>query len=211
MRSSLLIGFLAALALAAALRHPLELRLLRHESAPLPDVSGEPLQTSDDKPPFEFRAGGARYRVLPRFRWDESARIVSERPYRFSKAASLIPHDLVLAWGPVVRPPYAGRLHFTQVGRFYMWGTSEASLDRQTIVTHTANTHVIPADDRLRRAVARLSSGDDVRLEGWLVDVEGIDEPAFRWKTSTRRDDEGPGGCETVFLTRLTIGERVYE
>ena len=205
------IALLVSFVLVATFRHPIELRLLRHERAPLPNLSGDPVQTSDDRPPFEFRAGSARYRVIPRYRWDESARVVSERPYRFSKAAALIPHDLVLAWGPLVLPPYAGKLHFTQYGRFYMWGTSDRALDRQTVVTHTANTHVIPSDDRLRRAVACLSRGDDVRLEGWLVDVEGIDEPTFRWKTSTSRDDEGPGGCETVFLTRLTVGERVYE
>ena len=211
MRFSGTVALLAVPALLVLFRHPIELRLLRHERAPIPDVSGEPMQTTDDKRPFEFRAGHTRYRVIPRFRWDESARVVSERPYRFSKAAELIPHDFVLAWGPVVRPPYAGRLHFTQYARFYMWGTSDGSLDRGTIVTHTSNTHIIPSDDRLRRAVECVSRGDDVRLEGWLVDIEGIDEPAFRWKTSISRNDEGPGGCETVFLTRLTVGHRVYE
>ncbi len=204
-------GLLLAAAILVGFRHTIELRLLRHRSVPVPSVSGEPVQEADGKRPFEFRSGKHRYRVAPRFRWDESARVLSERPYRFSTAAGLIPRDLVLGWGPVLLPPYAGRLHFTQYARFYMWGTSDGSLDRQTIVSHTANTHVIPSDDRLRRALACVARGDDVRLEGWLVDVEGLDRPGFRWGTSTRRDDEGPGGCETVFLTRLTIGPRVYE
>ena len=50
-----------------------------------------------------------------------------------------------------------------------------------------------------------------MRLEGWLVEVDGVDEPGFHWGTSTTRDDEGPNSCETVYLERLTVGERVYD
>lgn len=184
---------------------------MRHEGATPPDVSGEPVQKNDDKASFEFTAGGRRFRITPRFRWDESARVVSERSYHFGESASLIPEDYALAWGPVLQSPYAGRIHYSQVARFYMWGTSDSSLDRRVIVSHSANTHVIPSTSRLRLAAACVGKGDDVRLEGWLVDVDGVDDPTFHWRTSTSRDDEGAGGCETVFLTRLTINERAYQ
>ena len=52
-----------------------------------------------------------------------------------------------------------------------------AALDRGTIVSHAANVHVIPATSRLRTAVRCVSEGDDVRLEGWLVDVDGVERP----------------------------------
>jgi len=194
-----------------ALRHPIELRLLRHAAATPPDTSGDPIQAKEEREPFEFSAGGRRYRIAPRFRWDESARIVGARAYHFGPAASLIPEDFALAWGPVLSPPYAGRIHYSQYARFYFWGTKDVSLDRRSIITHTANTHIIPGSSRLRTAAAGVCRGDEVRLEGWLVDVDGIDDPAFRWPTSTTREDEGPASCETVFLTRLTIGRRVYE
>jgi hypothetical protein len=197
--------------LLLAFRHSIELRLMNHESAISPDVSREPVQIAEQKEPFEFAAGSHVYRIVPRYRWDESARVVSEKAYRFGVAAALIPVDYALAWGPVLQPPYAGRIHFSQFARFYMWGTSDGSLDRRTIVTHTANTHVIPSSSRLRRAASCVARGDDLRLQGWLVDIDGIDDPSFHWKTSTTREDEGPGGCETVYLTRLTINQRVYE
>lgn len=174
-------------------------------------MEGEPIQAADDRKPFEHAAGGKRYRIIPRYRWDEAARVLSERPYRFSRGAALIPVDWVLGWGPVIAQPYAGAIHYTQVSRFYMWGTSNPRLDRGAIATHTANTHVIPGSARLRRAVSVVRKGDDVRLEGWLVDVDGIDSADFHWRTSTSRSDEGPGGCETVYLTRLTVNTRVYE
>lgn len=149
--------------------------------------------------------------MSPRFRWDESARVVGDRAYHFGAAAALLPEDLALAWGPILEPPYAEKISYSQFSRFYFWRTKDGSLDRGTIVSHSANTHLIPATARLAHAIRCVAEGDDVRLEGWLVDVEGVDDPGFRWTTSTTREDEGPNSCETVYLTRLTINERVYE
>ena len=56
------------------LRHPLELRLLRHHAGPRPDPRGDPVQTEETRAPFEHAAGRSRYRIVPRFRWDQSAR-----------------------------------------------------------------------------------------------------------------------------------------
>lgn len=199
----------AALALFL-FRRPITLAMLRHEAAPRPAVGTEPIQGTQDRQPFEHVARGRRYRIVPRFRWDESARVLSEEPYRMGAAGGLIPVDWVLGWGLVLSPPYSEKIHYTQVSRFYMWGTKDLRLDRGTIVSHTANTHVIPGTLRLRRAAAMVRRGDDVRLEGWLVDVDGIDDPSFHWRTSISRTDEGPGGCETVYLTRLTVNTRLY-
>jgi hypothetical protein len=193
------------------LRHPIELRLLRHRAAPLPDSSAEPEQVADTRPPFPHSAGGHRYRLVPRFRWDESARVVGAESHHFGAVASLLPVDLALAWGPLLAPPYAGKIFYSQYARYYFWRTRDGSLDRGTIVSHSANTHLIPATSRLSTAIGCVAKGDDVRLQGWLVDVEGIDDPGFRWATSTTREDEGPASCETVYLERLTINRRVYE
>jgi pantothenate kinase-related protein Tda10 len=70
---------------------------------------------------------------------------------------------------------------------------------------------VIAASSRLRRIAASVSAGDVVRLEGWLVDADGIDDPTFRVRTSTARTDEGPGACEVVFVGRLTVNRSAYE
>ncbi len=206
--AAILVG---AVGLVFALRRPVELALLSHRPAIRPDPRVEPAQRADERAPFDHFAGGRRYRVTPRFRWDQSAEVVGESAYHFDTASSLIPEDLALAWGPVLSPPYAAKISYGQFSRFYFWRTRDATLDRGTIVSHTANTHVIPATARLRHALACVSEGDVVRLEGWLVDVDGVDDPKFRWTTSTSREDEGPSSCETVYLERLTVNERVYE
>jgi hypothetical protein len=205
-------GILAGAGLAVLVfRHPVERRLLRHSTAERPDVRTEPVQTAERREPFEHAAGRRRFRIVPRFRWDQSARVVGEEPYRFGAAGSLIPEDFALAWGPLLDPPFAGKISYSQGSRFFFWRTRDVALDRGTIVSHSANVHVIPASSRLGHAIACVSVGDDVRLEGWLVDVEGITDPDFRWGTSTSREDEGPNSCETVYLERLTLDERVYE
>jgi hypothetical protein len=193
------------------LRRPVEGRILQHEDVSLPDVSRDPLQRPAAEAPFEISAGGKRFRLVPRFAWDASALVVGEDRYRWGEAAALIPEDYALAWGPVAAPPYRGRVHFRQANRWYFFSYRGDDLARGVIVSHSANTHVIPATSRIGQAASLVSGGDRVRLEGWLVDVVGIDDPAFRWTTSTSRSDEGPGSCETVYVVRLTINTRAYD
>jgi hypothetical protein len=203
---------LGALCLALfPFRNPLALALLRHGSAPVPDPSTEPLQEPTDRPQFERAVGSRRYRVTPRFRFDQSAKVMSSKAYRWGREGALLPEDLALAWGPVLAPPYAGRLSFSQYSRFFFWRTKDLSLDRGTIVSHTANVHIFPRTGRLKRAVRAVTKGDVVRLEGYLVDIDGGDGTGFQWRTSTTRADEGPNSCETIYLEKLTVNGRLYE
>jgi len=111
----------------------------------------------------------------------------------------------------MIAPPYAGKVSFSQFSRFFFWRTKDLSLDRGTIVSHTSNVHVLPRTGRLKRAVRAVGNGAIVRLEGFLVDVDGLDDPEFHWGTSTSRTDEGPQSCETIYLERLTVDRRLYE
>jgi len=193
------------------LRRPVEVRALRHENVSVPDVSADPAQGPATRPPFEVSARGRRFRIVPRCAWDESGLVVGEDRYRFGASAALIPEDYAMAWGAAAAPPYRGTVHYRQSSRWYFFSYGDPNLDRAVIVSHSANTHVIPATSRIAEAASLVSEGDRVRLEGWLVDVDGIDDPGFRWRTSTSRTDEGPGSCETVYVARLTINTRAYE
>ncbi len=97
----------------------------------------------------------------------------SSRPYRWGAAGALLPEDLALAWGPVLEPPYSGGISYSQFSRFFFWRTKDMALNRDTIVTHTANVHVVPRTIRLKRAVRAVDEGDVVRLQGFLVDLDG--------------------------------------
>lgn len=209
--SKFALGVAAIVAVLFIFRKPIELRLLAHETVSLPDASGDPIQVEEKKEPFEVVARAKSYRLFPRFRWDQSAHVMGVESYRFDSAAALMPVDLALAWGPLLESPYRKKVWYSQSWRYYFWGYKEPSLDRAVVVTHSANMHVIPSTWRLRRALACMRKGDYVRLQGWLVDAGGIDRPGLQWTTSATRHDEGPGGCEIVYLTRLTVNSRAYE
>ena len=53
----------AAAVLGFAFRHPLTLAALHHETAPRPEVAGEPVQEATDRQTFEISARGKRYKA----------------------------------------------------------------------------------------------------------------------------------------------------
>jgi hypothetical protein len=93
-------------------------------------------------------------------------------------------------------------LEISQSNRFYYWrATAATSLARQAIIAHSANTHVIPQDSAVARALARLRPGQVVTLRGELVDAVRNDG---RWlKTSLVREDTGAGACEVMLVTEV--------
>ncbi|MDP3859848.1 MAG: hypothetical protein Q8Q73_18970 [Stagnimonas sp.] len=140
------------------------------------------------------------YRLTPRARYQLRARLLSRRPYHFGREAELSPLDFALGWGVMSDNRVLSGLDIRQSGRFFRLRWDEqAPADEAEMMTHAANTHLIPANDRVRRALARMRPGQVVALDGWLVDAEGGD--GWRWNTSLTRADTGAGACE-LFLVR---------
>ena len=72
-------------------------------------------------------------------------------------------------------------------------------LARETIISHSANTHVIPQTPAIARILSSLRPGEVVVLSGELVDAVRDDG---RWiKTSLVRTDTGAGACEVMLVT----------
>jgi hypothetical protein len=172
------------------------------------DWHGEPLQSDTRRVAFTWPTRHGEVTVRPRAAFDISAVVAAAEPYSFDDSAFLSPVDLVMTWGRLPEEPYRGRVSYQQLTRYYFWRTGDGSLDLGYISTHSANMHMIPATPNLARALAHVGSGDRVRVQGLLVDVEG--EHGFRWRTSLSRDDTGPGACELVWVEQLQRGERLY-
>ncbi len=119
---------------------------------------------------------------------------------------SLVPYDAVLAWGPSSNPAQMRKVTIRQSGRYYTWHTGESiTPDRARMLSESmANTHLIPATEELRGELDLLEPGQLVRLEGYLVDVEGPDKPRM-WRTSLTRQDQGTGACEVMLVEGVTI------
>lgn len=159
--------------------------------------------------PVQAEASGetiavGRWTLTPKATYDITARVLGRESYRFDALADLIPEDLALGWGPMSDNAVLDRFEISQSSRFFWWrpldGLPIASRD---VVEHSANTHVIPADATVGRALARLRVGQVVRLEGVLVDGKRDDGMYFR--TSLTRRDSGEGACEVLYVEEVVI------
>jgi hypothetical protein len=143
--------------------------------------------------------GEARFTALAAF--GAYARVLSTNHYLFDGAADLSPVDLALGWGPMSDSRVLAHLHISQGGRFYHWRSLSRDplpITRADISSHSANMHMIPASDDVKKTLLDIRKGELVRLAGYLVRV---DKPnGWRWQTSLSRTDTGAGACEIVWV-----------
>jgi hypothetical protein len=161
-----------------------------------PIAAGEPLQT---EVAADSTITHGRWTLKPRARYDITARILSTERYRFDALAALAPEDLALGWGPMSDNTVLETVDISQSGRFYWWRPhANTPVPAETIITHSANTHVIPADERIKQELGRLRVGEVVRLTGSLVDANRDDGASIH--TSLSRSDTGAGACEVLLV-----------
>jgi hypothetical protein len=173
------------------------------------DWHRDPIQTAAGRAPFELETAHGRVTVTPRASYDIAAVVESKEPYWIDATAFLSPFDLALAWGDVATPELRRRLEVGQSWRFFFWRTRDPSVDVPYVISHSANNHIIPADANVRRAIASIGRGDEIRLRGLLVDIRT--DRGLTWNTSLVRTDHGDHGCEIIWVESVQIGDRVYE
>jgi hypothetical protein len=165
-------------------------------------AEGEPLQAEIAGEAPSVTRG--HWTMKPRARYDITARILSTERYRFDVLAALAPEDLALGWGPMSDNQVLATMDISQSGRFYWWRPhADTPVSPETIVTHSANTHVIPADEQIGKALARLRVGEVVHLTGTLVD--GTRDDGAWIHTSLSRSDSGAGACEVLLVETVEI------
>ncbi len=144
------------------------------------------------------------WKLTPRAEYDITARILSREDYSFDVLADLIPEDLALGWGAMSDNRVLSAYEITQSARFYGWRPiAEPPIPPQEVITHSANTHVIPASSIVRAQLDGLRVGQVVRLQGMLVD--GVRGDGVFVRTSLTRNDSGAGACEILLVERVEI------
>ena len=166
-------------------------------------VAAEPAQRDLDPPP-QFAA--LDHTFFARARYDITARVLRKEIYRLDGGASLAPVDLGVGWGPMSDTRVIDQLEFSQMGRFLYWRPRHAEtfpVPVQTLVTHAAQMHLVPASSALESRLKKLRPGQLVTISGYLVDVRG--PGGFTWNTSLTRNDTGNGACEIVWVESLDV------
>lgn len=144
-----------------------------------------------------------RWTLTVRANYQITARILARERYHFDALSDLVPEDLALGWGPMSDNRILRTLDIYQANRFYFWrAPAQSAIQRDSIITHSANTHVIPQDRLIARQLERLRPGQVVTLSGELVD--GVRDDGMWIKTSLARNDTGAGACEVLLVKDVT-------
>ncbi len=178
------------------------------------DTSRDPIQIAykTDEPIIKEIKNGY-FTITPVAEYKVSGVVVGKGTYSSDWDGEISPVDLAISWGKLAEPESSQYIKYTQGNRWYFYQYKpESPFDNPYIISHSANNHIIPANENIRRAVKSVSRKDKVVLEGFLVNLKGIyKEQPVAWNTSLSRTDTGSGSCELFYVSKVRIDTRVYE
>lgn len=180
--------------------------LIITEQAPLQT----PIESADT---FEIEVSKGTFTLTPVARYSIAALVVSKKKYTTDWNSHLAPFDLALAWGDLALQDIDHQVKYEQYSRWYHFEVKPgSSLSIDYIYKHSANTHIIPSNINIHRAIEHIRKKDIVYLEGYLVNIKGTyKNRSYSWNSSTSRDDSGNGACEILFVNRVRIFNKIYE
>ena len=175
-----------------------------------------PIQTNikpGEVAPFAITAAGNRWTLTPQAHYQISARVLHRSRYWLDWQSKFSPLDLALGWGKLSDSEADKWIDWSQSGRWYYWRWGPGSPYQNTDIIHqSANVHIIPANTNIKHAVLQLKENDIVRLEGYLVNVNGlIKGKPYWWHSSTTRYDTGDESCEILYVNRVIKGSKAFD
>ncbi len=148
---------------------------------------------------FEFKG----YKITPLRRFSIKAKVLSRRNYNRGRAADLSTVDLALGWGNMSDEDILKSIKIRQANRWYWWRTRRFPIPRREIETHSANMHLIPANETVKAVLNNVRRGDIVEFKGSLVKAQSKD--GWCWRSSLTRKDTGAYSCELVWVDDFNI------
>lgn len=169
-------------------------------------LRAEPAQTPTSAAPFSFDYAGRTYQIEPVADYVLHGLVMSRNNPKsmadaYHDSRSVDTRDLCVVWGPNLQIP----LHRVSVhnSSWTCWVKWPAGVDFD--MTALSNNHLITDSDAVRAQIEAVRPGDQVRVEGLLVNYFPEDQPTWRRTTSTRRDDDGNTACEVVFVDSIEV------
>ena len=88
------------------------------------------------------------------------------------------------------------------------------------IQSHTAHTHIIPANSNIMGGLLKTKKDNIIKLDGYLVDIY-TNKSEIVGRTSLSRSDTNAtsrgqngrnagGACEVMYVTEVQIGNKIY-
>lgn len=185
-------------------------------AATSPDTSKPPIQKDlaedqiDEHSINDIFIAGTPIKIGPVATYEISARVVSKKNYTQGWDAELMPVDLALVWGELAKDKHHKFMTYRHSKRYISWRLSmESELNEKYVISHSANVHFVPSNKTIKNALISTKVDERVRVTGYLVNIQGPEGDLRR--TSLSRQDVGDGACENLYVTKLQIGDQVFE
>jgi hypothetical protein len=178
------------------------------------DISQDPIQASykPDEPIIKI-IKNVHFTITPVAEYKISGMVVGKETYSSGWDGEISPVDLAIVWGKLATSEYDQYITYSQSNRWYFYQYKPGSpFDNSFVISHSANNHIIPANENIHEAVKTIGEKDIVVLEGVLVNIKGTYKgQPVTWNTSLSRKDTGNGSCELFYVSKVRIDTKVYE
>jgi hypothetical protein len=174
------------------------------------ELAAAPRQTRTAERPFAVDYAGVTYEVEPQFAYDLYGLVVS---YRLHDGESTMHRrsndhlnvaDLCVVWSHTAVRPTLRNITFWNGIFTCNFSTRDAHAWANLEMNQVSNNHLITADEEIRKRIAGVRIGDQIRIRGQLA---SYGSGAGQRGTSTTRDDTGDGACETIFVELFDVLE----
>jgi len=96
--------------------------------------------------------------------------------------------------------------------------TTDMPVTLDYATSHWSHTHVVPANSNIMGAMLRVREWDKIEMEGMLVDMKYDNKKGRLYSSHTsmsRTDsdpgDRGNGSCETMYVTKVKLKNKIYK
>lgn len=201
------------------------------------NVMADPIQTDyspdvQKQKTFTYKSliNNNKMEMIPQAHYELSGRVVAYNHdflfiSKFFDSAAL--YDLGASWGKLSDTElfkkyitvYSHKVEFTGSRRLSWQWKHNTPLTGSYISSHISHTHIIPANNNIMSAMLKLKLYDKVKVEGELVDMKYYTQNSphpINYYTSLSREDtdatsRGSGACETLYVTKVQIGNFIYQ
>ncbi|MCP3852291.1 MAG: hypothetical protein GY694_18950 [Gammaproteobacteria bacterium] len=161
-----------------------------------------PIQSSTNADPFTYN----KVKLYPQASFEVEAKVLAKENYSSDTESVVSPVDLALGWGRMSDESILDEISISQRRRFYYWHVDQFPIPRKEIEQHSANMHLIPANDDIAAEINRVQAGELVHFKGYLVNAKR--DNGWHWNSSLTRNDTGSGACELVWVDEFEIIHR---
>jgi hypothetical protein len=120
--------------------------------------------------------------------------------------------DFALGWGKFESREVDEWIKWRQSNRWYHYRwKGGCPYPANEIISHSANVHIIPANDNVWKAAIKVGKNDRVYMEGYLVYIMATKGSARHpWNSSLSRTDSGDHSCEVFYVEKLIWDGKEY-